>query len=200
MGVCRPGTGICGGQTPEDNRFAAGGMFATRQITGHYTEGGVIHSATQLTVKYAAVRQYFSRCIGPGYMAHSSPVRACGRQPQDVCAVLFIERLRLLPLCSHWGYVELRLCPLSNPSTSAEKAELSEECLRAHRLKLVGGGGYKQWINYGAGGSRFVVRSTWRLPAGVTCERCVLQVPRCPVPCQFRSKPERICWQTLIPW
>lgn len=25
MRACRPGTGICGGQTPTDNRFAAGG-------------------------------------------------------------------------------------------------------------------------------------------------------------------------------
>ena len=34
--------GVCGGVWDGDNRFSAGGPFATNQITGTYTEGQII--------------------------------------------------------------------------------------------------------------------------------------------------------------
>jgi len=47
---------------------------------------------------------------------------------------------------NHWGYFQLRLCPLSSTSNGAEKAELTEGCLNKHVLPLSGGRGSKYWI------------------------------------------------------
>lgn len=78
--------------------------------------------------------------------------------------------------CSHWGYFELRLCPLSDATSSAEKRELHESCFAANKLKQTDGSGTRHWINHGLRSARFMEHAFFRLPAGVTCKRCVLQV------------------------
>ena len=44
-------SGVCGGVWAGDNRFSAGGSFATNEITGTYTEGQVI----DVTVRVALI-------------------------------------------------------------------------------------------------------------------------------------------------
>jgi hypothetical protein len=86
----------------------------------------------------------------------------------------------LLPSArSHWGYFQMRLCALSSASTSAEKAQLSEACLNENVLELTGGPaieGTKYWIYTGNQGDNFIINTNAKLPAHVSCERCVLQV------------------------
>ena len=118
---------------------------------------------------------------------------------------------------NHWGYFQLRLCPLSSSSISAEKAQLSEGCLSRYVLPLKGGKG-NNWIYKvqlmlllhllllpapttfkllvtaaaAAGAAQgpcltctvdaqgkqgnFVIDTAAKLPDGVACDRCVLQV------------------------
>ena len=83
------------------------------------------------------------------------------------------------PARSHWGYFQMRLCPLSSASTASEKAQLSEACLDDNILELSGGpaiDGTKYWIYTGNQGDQFVINTNAKLPRGVSCDRCVLQV------------------------
>lgn len=79
---------------------------------------------------------------------------------------------------NHWGYFQLRLCPLSSTSNAAEKAELTEGCLNKHALPLSGGQGSKYWI-YKVGLSLLL----WI----ATCRRCCCCCYYCCV-----------CWQATI--
>ena len=50
------------------------------------------------------------------------------------CASLYnaltsYSRLQINIYINHWGKFQLRLCPLSDPSTAMELAELSDTCL-----------------------------------------------------------------------
>lgn len=75
---------------------------------------------------------------------------------------------------NHWGYLELRLCPLKGTTDAAEKASLSEACLAKYPLKAIVSGGLstKYWLY--RSGTAYTVTSSWKLPK-VTCPRCVLQ-------------------------
>lgn len=76
---------------------------------------------------------------------------------------------------NHWGWFDIRLCPLSNPGIAAEKRELNEHCLSQHKLKQANGKGSRHWINHGLRSANFIEKATYRLPKGVKCKRCVLQ-------------------------
>jgi len=77
---------------------------------------------------------------------------------------------------NHWGYFQLRLCPLGRwgSSNTAERKYLSEGCFRKHVLKLTTGG-TRRWLYQGGSGQGYQVTQSYRLPKGLKCKRCVLQ-------------------------
>lgn len=76
---------------------------------------------------------------------------------------------------NHWGFFTFRLCPLTSTSVAAERARLSEACLNTYPLKNASTKQTKLWLYSGKPGASYVVTSSWHLPAGVKCSRCILQ-------------------------
>lgn len=76
---------------------------------------------------------------------------------------------------NHWGKFQLRLCPLSNPSTGTEQRELSNRCLDKYKLEKADGSGIWTYPLGPRSAPLPMYNQRYRLPAGVSCERCVLQ-------------------------
>ena len=131
MSLNDPGTGgFCGGVQAGDSRFSAGGLFAKGQVVKTYTAGETIPiKVCLLSCRAIAPRCGFETCCAP--------------RP---CILRHTTMMQIQIWTNHWGYFQLRLCPLSSSSTSAEKAELTEACLNKHALPLSGGQGSKYWI------------------------------------------------------
>ena len=75
---------------------------------------------------------------------------------------------------NHLGYFEFRLCP----KQSAEEL-VTQECLDRYPLELIEmpgqGDGTVDGTKFRIGGSTGKFFPTIKLPAGVTCDNCVLQ-------------------------
>jgi hypothetical protein len=83
-------------------------------------------------------------------------------------------RLTIDVTANHLGYFEFRLCP----KQSAEEL-VTQECLDRHLLELVEmpsqGDGVVDGTKFRIGATTGKFFPTVKLPAGVTCENCVLQ-------------------------
>jgi len=69
---------------------------------------------------------------------------------------------------SHLGYFELKLCPHNNPLVPVEQS-----CLDQYPLELVDGSGSRFYINDQAAKPYYY---QVKLPQGVTCRQCVVQL------------------------
>ncbi len=58
--------GVCGGVWNGDNRFSAGGMFATNQITGTYTAGQTIDVTVSVCRRLCAPAAYSWTVLSSG--------------------------------------------------------------------------------------------------------------------------------------
>ena len=68
---------------------------------------------------------------------------------------------------SHYGWFEFRLCVIGN-----ETMGVSVECLQRHLLQLADGTGSRYHVLIGAPMMHHI---DLQLPAGLTCQHCVLQ-------------------------